>query len=46
LSGSVDNWYPRRLWIGASGRRVEIGDFLVDEEKKELAAKLQRWLAA
>lgn len=46
LSKAVGRWYPRRLWIGASGRRVEIGDFLVDDEKAVLAAKLRRWLAA
>ena len=46
LSGSVDNWYPRRLWIGESGRRVEIGEFLIDDEKKKLATRLRRWLAA
>ena len=38
--------YPRRLWIGASGRRVEIGEFLADREKSELAAELQRLLSA
>jgi uncharacterized membrane protein len=46
LSKAVGRWYPRRLWIGASGRRVEIGEFLVDDEKAVLAAKLRRWLAA
>ena len=39
-------WHPRRLWIGASGKRVEIGEFLVDEEKVELAAQLKRMLSA
>jgi len=46
LSRAANHWYPRRLWIGASGRRVEIGGFLVDEEKAELAAELQRLLSA
>ncbi len=46
LSGATDHWYPRRLWIGASGQRVEIGEFLVDEEKTELAARLRQLLAA
>jgi len=45
LKGS-DHWYPRRLWIGASGRRVEVGGFLADEEKAELAAQLHRLLSA
>jgi uncharacterized membrane protein len=46
LTGNSSHWYPRRLWIGASGRRVEIGEFLVDAEKAELAAELRRLLSA
>jgi uncharacterized membrane protein len=46
LSEKSGHWYPRRLWIGASGRRVEIGEFLVDDEKTELAAELHRLLSA
>ena len=46
LSKEAGHWYPRRLWIGASGRRVEIGEFLVDDEKADLAAELQRLLSA
>jgi uncharacterized membrane protein len=34
------------LWIGASGRRVEIAEFLVEEEKTELAAELHKMLSA
>ena len=46
LSEETRHWYPRRLWIGASGRRVEIGEFLVDGEKAKLAAELHRLLSA
>jgi len=46
LMKSRDRCYPRRLWIGASGRRVEVGGFLADEEKAALAAQLQRMLSA
>jgi uncharacterized membrane protein len=46
LSRRANHWYPRRLWIGASGKRVEIGEFLVDDEKAELAAELHRLLSA
>jgi uncharacterized membrane protein len=46
LAGSTGRWHPKRLWIGASGRRVEIADFLVEEEKTELAAELKRLLSA
>jgi uncharacterized membrane protein len=46
LSRGAERWYPRRLWIGASGRRVEIGAFLIEEEKAELAAELHKLLSA
>ncbi len=46
LSQARDHWYPRRLWIGASGQRVELGEFLVDDEKAELAAELKKRLSA
>jgi len=46
LSNKTKHWYPRRLWIGASGRRVELGEFLIDEEKEKLAAELHRLLSA
>jgi uncharacterized membrane protein len=46
LAPAVKRWHPRRLWIGASGRRVEIGEFLIDEEKVALAAQLKRLLVA
>ena len=46
LSKQSSRRYPRRLWIGASGRRVEIGEFLIEEEKTELAAELHRLLSA
>lgn len=46
LAPGIKRWHPRRLWIGASGRQVEIGEFLVDEEKAALAAQLKRLLVA
>lgn len=46
LAAAIGHWYPHRLWIGASGRRIEIGGFLVDDEKIKLAAELKRLLAA
>lgn len=45
LSNTADHWYPRRLWIAASGKRVEIGEFLIEEEKAELATELRRMLS-
>jgi uncharacterized membrane protein len=40
-----EGWYPDRLLIGASGSRVELGEFLADAEKKELAGELKKLLA-
>ena len=45
LTPATKRWHPRRLWIGSSGERVEIGEFLVEEEKAELATQLQRMLS-
>lgn len=46
LTPASGRWYPKRLWVGASGRRVEIAEFLVEDEKTELAAELHRLLSA
>lgn len=37
-----DTWYPPQLWLGAAGGRVEVGEFLCEEEKTSLAAQLRR----
>jgi len=37
-------WYPDRVVIGASGNRVEVGEFLGESEKKELAGELKKLL--
>lgn len=34
-----------RVWVGASGKRVEVGEFLTDWEKRELAKELRRRIA-
>lgn len=46
LSRARGRWYPQRLWVSASGRRVEIAEFLAEDEKVELAAELNRLLSA
>jgi len=38
-------WYPKQLLISASGKQVELGNFLAEEEKIELADELKRLLA-
>ncbi len=35
-------WYPSRLLIGAHGRFIEIGKFLIDSERDSLADNLRR----
>lgn len=42
---SRGSWYPDRLVIGASGNYVELGAFLADDEKRQLAVDLDRMLA-
>jgi uncharacterized membrane protein len=37
-----DSWYPPQLWLGAAGGRVEVGEFLCEEEKASLATQLRR----
>lgn len=37
-------WYPSRLVIGASGRSVVVGEFLTDEERRELKVSLHKLL--
>jgi len=38
------SWYPPRLWVAACGRRVEIGEFLPEDEREQLAVRLERLL--
>ena len=42
-AGRWPGW-PSRLWLGSHGRETEIGAFLNDAERKELAQRLERLL--
>ena len=42
VENADDQRQSRRLWLGASGSRVEVGEFLTDDEKDGLANHLQR----
>jgi uncharacterized membrane protein len=44
LEHSAIAWYPMRLTIAFQGRRVEIGQFLTDEERSVLADELQQMI--
>lgn len=39
-------WYPSRLTVGTSGSTVPVGEFLTDEEREELKARLDELLVA
>jgi uncharacterized membrane protein len=45
LASPVTRRDASRLWIAAPGRRVEIGEFLVEAEREMLARELRRLLA-
>lgn len=44
LEHSQIAWYPRRLTVAFQGRRVEIGQFLNEEERGVLADELQQMI--
>ncbi|MGD2118798.1 MAG: DUF2244 domain-containing protein [Chromatiales bacterium] len=39
------SWYPARLLVGSGGKKVEIGEFLPEQERLDLAEQLGLWLA-
>ncbi len=43
--GAGRGWYPRRLFIGASGRWVELGGFLTEEQRKRFGDEIEARLA-
>lgn len=44
LDDSAGSWHPSHLYIRAHGQGVEIGRFLVEQERIALAAELRRCL--
>ena len=40
LARSSHDWYPPRLWLRSRRRQVELGTFLVGEERERLAQQL------
>ncbi len=38
-------WYPKRLFIGASGKWVELGGFLTEEQRDRLGAEIEATVA-
>jgi len=41
LIDSNNTWYPSRLLIGSHGKNLEIGHFLTQQEKQDLARDLK-----
>ncbi|HKJ95086.1 MAG TPA: DUF2244 domain-containing protein [Gammaproteobacteria bacterium] len=44
LKPSGHPWYPPRLGLRSRGEWVELGGFLGEDERKELAGELRRWI--
>lgn len=44
LEPSGHRWYPSRLVLRSRGQRVELGRFLGDDERAELAGRLKLWV--
>ena len=44
LEPPAHHWYPGRLILRSRGQRVELGRFLLDDERAELAEKLKGWV--
>ncbi len=38
-------WYPKRLFVGASGKWVELGGFLTEEQRDRLGAEIEATVA-
>ena len=34
-------WYPSRLWVASKGQHVEVGQWLTDPERQQLATRLK-----
>lgn len=34
-------WYPSRLWVASKGQHVELGQWLTDAERQQLATRLK-----
>ena len=45
LEEQDSDWHPAHLSLGASGDRVELGEFLTNAEKRELAHRLRSMLS-
>ncbi len=41
LVNGQSRWHPKRLILGSHGRFIEVGEFLVESEREELALKLK-----
>ena len=44
LEAGINDWYPSRLLIQSHGKSMEVGRFLSEDERKDLARELSRAL--
>lgn len=45
LESGRHDWYPGHLWLRSQGQKIEIGEFLSDDERVRLAGRLGRVIA-
>lgn len=41
LLEASESWYPSRLWVKSAGQQVELGRWLTERERGQLAARLK-----
>ena len=37
----TEGWYPSKLWVKSKGKQVELGGWLTDDERRQLAQRLK-----
>ena len=40
----TEGWYPSKLWMKSKGREIELGCWLTDPERKQLAHRLRSFI--
>ena len=40
----TEGWYPSKLWMKSKGKQVELGGWLTDDERRQLASRLKKMI--
>ncbi len=40
----TEGWYPSKLWMQSKGRQIELGRWLTDHEREQLAHRLKSFI--